>query len=88
MKQVHILSLILIIIFLLQPYPACFIHSKQQYQQKDPVYVGVAFGGNTTAQAKLLIDRTKSYTNLFILDSGINPISTNELSVEKSAITP
>ena len=50
---------------------------------KDPVYVGVAFGGNTTAQAKLLIDKTKSYTNLFILDSGINAISTNQTAVEE-----
>jgi hypothetical protein len=41
-----------------------------------PCYVGVAFGGDTVAQAKQLIDRTKTYTNLFILQSG--PISTNE----------
>jgi hypothetical protein len=46
--------------------------------KRDPVYVGIAFGGDTATQAKLLIDKTKSYTNLFILDSGINPISTNE----------
>ncbi|MDH5691351.1 MAG: hypothetical protein OEY81_07995, partial [Candidatus Bathyarchaeota archaeon] len=39
-------------------------------------YVGVSFCGNTTAEAKLLIDRTKDYTNLFVLQSG--PISKNE----------
>jgi hypothetical protein len=39
-------------------------------------YVGVAFGGNTVHEAKALIDRTKGYTNLFILQSG--PISNNE----------
>jgi hypothetical protein len=39
-------------------------------------YVGVAFGGNTVEEAKALIDRTKGYTNLFILQSG--PISNNE----------
>lgn len=39
-------------------------------------YVGVAFGGNTVEEAKALIDRTRNYTNLFILQSG--PISTNE----------
>ena len=27
------------------------------------------FGGNTTSQAKLLIDKVKGYTNLFIVDS-------------------
>jgi hypothetical protein len=39
-------------------------------------YVGVAFGGDTVEQAKALIDRTRNYTNLFILQSG--PISYNE----------
>jgi hypothetical protein len=39
-------------------------------------YVGVAFGGNTVEEAKAIIDRTKGYTNLFILQSG--PISYNE----------
>ena len=39
-------------------------------------YVGVTFCGDTTAQAKLLIDRVKSYTNLFVVDSG--PASKNE----------
>ena len=46
-------------------------------------YVGVAFCGNTTEEAKLLIDKVKSYTNLFILDSGRNPISENQTSVEE-----
>ncbi len=38
--------------------------------------VGVAFCGNTTQEAKLLIDRVKDYTNLFVLQSG--PISENQ----------
>jgi hypothetical protein len=46
-------------------------------------FVGIAFCGNTTAQAKLLIDRTKTYTNLFILNSGRNPLSGNQTSVEE-----
>ena len=33
------------------------------------VYVGVAFGGNTTEEAKVLIDKVKGYTNLFIIDA-------------------
>ena len=41
-----------------------------------PVYVGVAFQGETVAEAKLLIDRVKNYTNLFIL--GATPVSRNE----------
>jgi hypothetical protein len=42
---------------------------KPENAQK-PFYVGVTFCGNTTAEAKLLIDRVKSYTNLFVLQSG------------------
>ncbi|MGE5575063.1 MAG: hypothetical protein ACM3UL_02910 [Ignavibacteria bacterium] len=50
----------------------------------DPdVYVGIAFGGNTTQQAKVLIDKVKDYTNLFILDVGRNPISANPTKVEE-----
>ncbi len=33
-------------------------------------YVGVSFSGDTTAQAKILIDKVKGYTNLFVVDSG------------------
>lgn len=33
------------------------------------VFLGVTFGGNTIAQAKLLIDKVKGYTNLFVVDS-------------------
>ena len=42
----------------------------------EQTYIGVAFGGDTVDEAKALIDRTKTYTNLFILQSG--PISYNE----------
>jgi hypothetical protein len=35
-----------------------------------PFYVGVTFGGDTTVEAKLLIDKVKNYTNLFVLQSG------------------
>ena len=40
------------------------------------VYVGVSFCGDTASEAKLLIDRVKGYTNLFVLQSG--PVSANE----------
>ena len=49
--------------------------------QELPVYVGVSFCGNTTAQAKALIDKTKTYTNLFVLQSG--PISKNETAINE-----
>ncbi len=42
-------------------------------------FVGVSFCGNTTTQAKLLVDRTKEYVNLFVLQSF--PISRNESAI-------
>ena len=35
-----------------------------------PVYVGVTYCGDNFTEAKLLIDRVKSYTNLFVIQSG------------------
>jgi hypothetical protein len=39
-------------------------------------YLGVSFCGDNVAEAKLLVDRVKDYTNVFVLQSG--PISHNE----------
>ena len=83
MKTQHILSLILIVILLIATVSLLVSYTQSSNEQKDPVYVGIAFGGNTTDQAKLLIDKTKTYTNLFILDSGINPISKNQTAVQE-----
>ena len=47
----------------------------------DECYVGVAFCGNTTAEAKLLVDRVKDYTNLLIIQSG--PVSINETALNE-----
>jgi hypothetical protein len=43
------------------------------------VYTGVTFCGNTSAEAKLLIDSVKGYTNLFVILSG--PVSNNETAM-------
>jgi hypothetical protein len=60
------------------------LYSDAQKTKTNPdAYIGVAFCGNTTEQAKLMVDRVKTYTNLFILDAGRNPISANETSVEE-----
>ena len=45
-------------------------------------YVGVAYCGNTVAEGKMLIDKVKGYTNLFVLQSGLlqrDLASVNEL---------
>jgi hypothetical protein len=59
-------------------------NSKVNVAKIDPdAYVGIAFAGNTTEQAKELIDKVDTYTNLFILDVGRNPISENQTKVEE-----
>ncbi len=58
-------------------------NSKVSLKADSNAYFGIAFAGNTTDQAKLLIDKVKSYTNLFILDVGRNPISENQTKVEE-----
>ena len=56
------------------------ISSKSQTDPA-PVHVGVSFCGNTTAEAKLLIDRVKTYTNLLVIQSG--PASKNETELNE-----
>jgi hypothetical protein len=36
---------------------------------QDAPFFGVTFGGNTTSGAKILIDKVKGYTNLFVVDN-------------------
>jgi hypothetical protein len=52
-----------------------------QTRKADSCYVGVAFCGNTTMAAELLIDRVKGYTNFLILQSG--PVSKNETATNE-----
>jgi hypothetical protein len=50
--------------------------------EKKPFYVGVNYCGNSTSEAKLLIDRVKTYTNLFVLQSStiwVNETATKEI---------
>jgi hypothetical protein len=49
--------------------------------ERAPFHVGVAFQGDTSAEAKLLIDRVKSYTNLLVL--GSTPVSRNETATNE-----
>lgn len=73
----------LIVILAVSMFAVYISHSNGSQAKADPnVYVGIAFGGNTTAEAKVLIDKVQKYTNLFILDVGRNPISENQTKVE------
>jgi hypothetical protein len=56
-------------------------NSSDFQSQTDCFHVGVSFGGNTTAQARALINRVENFTNLFVVQSG--PVSINETSLNE-----
>jgi hypothetical protein len=62
------LALVGIILFSSISYLSLVNNPKSQERQ---FYLGVTFGGDTTSEAKLLIDKVKSYSNLFVLQSGV-----------------
>lgn len=55
----------------------CGYYASWHTTNKEDFFFGVTFGENTAEEAKLLIDKVKGYTNLFVIDSW--NISTNEM---------
>lgn len=80
MRQGFILSLVLLVLLLATVFLVS-INLVSERKETTPFYVGVTFCGNTSAEAKLLIDRVRNYTNLFVLQSG--PISKNETATNE-----
>lgn len=80
MRKYSILSLALLAIVLTT---VLLVPTKLLSEKKStvPFYVGATFCGNTSEEAKLLIDKVKNYTNLFVLQSG--PISKNETIINE-----
>jgi len=79
-----LISAVLIVILAVSMLAVYISYSNVSQVKADPdVYVGVAFAGNTTAEAKQLIDKVKDYTNLFVFATGGNPISTNQSAIEE-----
>lgn len=59
-----------------------YVHFNSNNQTDEDFFFGVSFGGNTTSQAKQLIDKVKDYTNLIIINSweaSINETDLNEI---------
>ena len=83
MKQATILAATLLALIVLV---AAFINygfvSKTESNQES-VHIGVSFCGNSTTEAKLLIDRVTNCTNLLIIQSGA--VSKNETSLTEIA---
>jgi hypothetical protein len=82
--QKYLVPLLLAVLLVSSASTALVIYAFNNGNESAPdVNVGVAFCGNTTAEAELLIDRVKSYTNLFILNAAGNPISRNQTMIEE-----
>jgi hypothetical protein len=76
--------LILIVILLTTLFSVViYVHYSPKNDVSDEdFFFGVSFGGNTTSEAKQLIDRVKGYTNLFLINSweaSINETALNEI---------
>ena len=68
MKKLFLVAIILIAIIV----TAAFLFPQTLMNKNTPnrpFYAGVTYCGNSTAEAKLLIDRVKTYTNLFVIQS-------------------
>ncbi|MGD9130352.1 MAG: hypothetical protein PVH73_02100 [Candidatus Bathyarchaeota archaeon] len=75
---------LLVIILILVSATAFVVHYSlfDENRETKPFYVGVTYCGNSTEEAKALIDRVKTYTNLFVLQSGPlqrNPEDINDI---------
>jgi hypothetical protein len=57
-----------------------FVFNQMHQDPKENFFFGVTYGQNTVEEAKMLIDKVKNYTNLFIINS--YPITTNNTTPE------
>jgi hypothetical protein len=76
MKLAWLLFLIVLLAFAVI-LPIGYVHYQIENEAShQKFFFGVTYGSNTTSEAKLLIDKVKDYTNLFVIDSW--DISTND----------
>ena len=81
MKQMWLLLLIALLVSAVC-LPVIYVHYKIKNEaSKEDFFFGVSFGLNTTSEAKLLIDKVRGYTNLFVINSW--PISINEAALNE-----
>jgi hypothetical protein len=81
MKSAWIIVLIAVLVFAaVLPVVYDYYRIKNDVSNEE-FFFGVTYGSNTSSEAKLLIDKVKEYTNLFIIDSW--DISTNETALNE-----
>jgi len=75
--------LVLVAILLVSAVTFSLVTNEAVEPEADEFFFGVSFGGNSTSQAKLLIDKIKNYTNFFLIsnwDISVNETALNEIS--------
>jgi hypothetical protein len=79
--MLSIMIMVILILTSVELSPYLDLSSQNRQGKPSDFYVGVSFCGKTTAQAELLIDKVKGYTNLFVVQSG--PVSVNETALNE-----
>ena len=81
MKRIWLLLLVALLVSAVC-LPIVYVHyTIKDEASKENLLFGVSFGLNTTSEAKLLIDKVKGYTNLFVVNSWT--VSTNETALNE-----
>jgi hypothetical protein len=81
MKRIRLLLLIVLLVSVVC-LPIVYVHYKATNEvSKEDFFFGVSFGLDTSSEAKLLIDKVKGYTNLFVINSW--EINTNETALNE-----
>ena len=76
------LLLLTVLLVIAVCFPIIYVHNENKKEaSNEEFFFGVSFGGNTTNEAKLLIDKVKDYTNLFVINSW--DISKNETALNE-----
>lgn len=83
MKKAYLFLLIALLCISSIGLPSVYIHYMADNSPfEEDFFFGVSFGLNTTREAKILIDKVKDYTNLFLINSwdiSINETALNEV---------
>jgi hypothetical protein len=81
MKMVWMLLLTVLLVSAVS-LPIIYFHNENKKEaSNEEFFFGVSFGGNTTNEAKLIIDKVKDYTNLLVINSW--DISKNETALNE-----
>jgi hypothetical protein len=85
LRQLLVLALVFIVLASLiaasQLLPTLYTQDNLSRSPGSEFHFGVSFCGNTTFEAKVLIDKVKNFTNLFVVQSG--PVSVNESALNE-----